>query len=54
MVWPKRFAVIFRSRESARNEQPMSNQAVLVTAARLRMLLNLKGLVRAAARDGRR
>jgi hypothetical protein len=30
------------------------NQAVLVTAARLRILLNLKGFVWAAARDGSR
>jgi hypothetical protein len=30
------------------------NHTVLVTAARLRMLLNLKSLVWAAARDGRR
>jgi len=30
------------------------NQAVLVTAARLRMLLNLKRPVWAAARDGER
>ena len=32
----------------------MSINAVLVTAARLRMLLNLKGSVWAAARDGER
>ncbi len=31
-----------------------ANQAVLVTAARLRILLDLKGLVWAAARDGER
>jgi len=31
-----------------------SNHPVLVTAARLRMLLNLKGPIRAAARDGGR
>jgi hypothetical protein len=31
-----------------------ANQAVLVTAARLRMLPNLKSLVWAAARDGQR
>jgi hypothetical protein len=30
------------------------NHAVLVTAARWRMLLNVKGRVRAAARDGER
>jgi hypothetical protein len=30
------------------------NNAVLVTAARLRMLLDLKSLVWAAARDGQR
>jgi hypothetical protein len=54
MVWPRRFVVIFRSHESARNEQPMSNLAVLVTAARLQMLLNLKSPIRAAARDGER
>jgi hypothetical protein len=32
----------------------MSNEAVHVTAARLRFLLNLKSLVWAAARDGGR
>jgi hypothetical protein len=32
----------------------MSNLAVLVTAARLQMLLNLKSPIRAAARDGER
>jgi hypothetical protein len=32
----------------------MSIKPVLATAARLRMLLNVKGLVWAAARDGRR
>jgi len=32
----------------------MANEAVHVTAARLRMLLDVKGPVRAAARDGRR
>jgi hypothetical protein len=35
-------------------EAMLSNQAVLVTAARLRILLNLKGLGWAAARDGSR
>jgi hypothetical protein len=35
-------------------EATLSNHAVLVTAARLRFGMNVKGLVRAAARDGER
>jgi hypothetical protein len=40
--------------EGERVEARLSNHAVLVTAARLRTLLNMKGLGRAAARDGER
>jgi hypothetical protein len=39
---------------SVEQERIKANHTVLVTAARWRMLLNLKGLVWAAARDGER
>ncbi len=38
----------------AQREAPLANDPVLVTAARLRILLNVNGLVWAAARDGGR
>jgi hypothetical protein len=38
--------------EGKRVEAMLSNQAVLVTAARLRILLNVKGPVWVAGRDG--
>jgi hypothetical protein len=41
-----------RGISAAQREPP--NEAVLVTAARLRMLLNVKSPIRAAARDGGR
>ena len=39
---------------SPRNERPLSNHPVHVTAARLRICLSRKGTVGAAARDGGR
>ena len=56
--WSSNFRIILLSRELQTRIQPgplgSPNEAVHATAARLRMLPNVKGSFRAAARDGER